>query len=142
MALAENDDMIQALAADRTDQALGERILPGAVRRREDFLDAHALHPVPKVLAVDPVTVTQEIGGRGVIRERLHDLLRGPVGGGALGDVEVDDPPAMVREHDENVENAQARGGHREEIDRNQVPDMVDEERPPDLGWWGLALRE
>src|SRR5262245_26781877 len=82
VALRENDDMIQALAPDRTDQALGERVLPGAVRRREDFLDAHALYPVPKVLAVDPVTVAQEIGGRTVIRECLHDLLSGPVGGG------------------------------------------------------------
>src|SRR5262245_52323482 len=55
--------------------ALGERILAGAVRGREDFLDAHALHPVPELLAVDPVTIAQEIGGCGVIGERLHDLL-------------------------------------------------------------------
>ena len=122
MALAENDDMIQALAPDRIDQALGERILPGAVRRREDFLDPHALHPVPEVLAVDPVTVAQEIGGRGVIRERLHDLLGGPVGGGVLGHVEVDDASAMVREHDENEENALPHGGDRGAHDDYQWP--------------------
>jgi len=132
--------MIQALAPDRTDQALGERVLPGAVRRREDFLDAHALYSLPKVLAVDPVTVAQEIGGRRVIRECLHDLPGGPVGGGVLSDVEVDDASAMVREHDENEENAQARGGHREEIDRDQVPDMVDEDRPRGLGRLGGAV--
>jgi hypothetical protein len=82
--------------------ALGERILPGAVRGREDFHDAHALHPVPELLAVDPVTIAQEIGGCGVVRERLHDLLGCPLGGGVLGDVEVDDGPAIVGEHDED----------------------------------------
>ena len=107
------------------------------MRRREDFLDLHALHSVPKVLAVDLVTVAQEVGGRGVVRERLHDLLGGPVGGGVLGHVEVDDASAMVREHDENEENAQGRGGHGEEIDRDEVPNMVGEERPPGLGGRG-----
>ena len=55
--LAEDEDVIQALASDRTDQALHERVLPGAVRPGENFLDPHALHSVPKLLAVDLVTI-------------------------------------------------------------------------------------
>ena len=55
--LAEDENVIQALASDRTDQALHERVLPGAVRRGENFLDPHALHSVPKLLAVDLVTI-------------------------------------------------------------------------------------
>src|SRR6267143_5460254 len=73
-----------------------------------------ALHSVVKLLAVDLVTVAQEIGGRGVVREGVYDLLGGPVGGGVLGHVEVDDAPAVVSEHDENKEDAQARGWHRD----------------------------
>src|SRR5712664_4082853 len=92
-----------------------------------------ALHSVAKLLAVDLVTVAQEIGGRGVVREGVYDLLGGPVGGGVLGHVEVDDAPAVVSEHDENKEDAQARGWHRDEIDGDQVPDMVGEERAPGL---------
>jgi hypothetical protein len=34
-----------------------------------------------------------------------------------LGDVEVDDPPAMVGKHHEDEQDAEARGGHGEEID-------------------------
>jgi hypothetical protein len=49
--------------------------LPRAVRSREDFLDPHAFHSVAKLLAVDLVTVAQEIGGRGVVREGVRDLL-------------------------------------------------------------------
>ena len=47
----------------------------------------------------------------------------------------------MVREHDENEENAQARGGHREEIGRDQVPDMGGEKRPPGLRRLGAPFR-
>ena len=51
-----------------------------------------------ELLAIDLVTVAQEVGRRGVVRERGDDLLRRPDGGGVLGDVEVDDAPAMVGE--------------------------------------------
>jgi hypothetical protein len=40
---------------------------------------------------------------------------------------EVDDPPAVVSEHDEDAE---ARGGHGEEVGRDHVADVVGEERP------------
>ena len=117
MAFAENQNVIQTLAPDRADEPLREGILPRAVRGREDFLDPHAFHSVPKLRAVDLVTVAQEIRGRGVVREGVDELLGGPGGGGMLGHVEVDDAPAVVSEHDENKEDAQARGWDREEID-------------------------
>ena len=55
--LAEDDDMVQALALHRADEALREGIPPRAVRGGEDFLDAHALHAVAKLLAIPLVTV-------------------------------------------------------------------------------------
>jgi hypothetical protein len=139
---AENEDVIQTLAPDRTDEALGKRILPRAVRRGEDFVDPHALHSVPKLLAVDPVTVAQEIGRRGVAGEGVHDLLGGPVGGGVLGHVEVNDAAAMVGEHDEDEEDAEPSGGHGEEIDRDEVSEMIGQKRPAGLGGRGAPLRE
>jgi len=101
-----------------------------------------ALHSVAKLLAVDLVTVAQEIGGRGVVREGVHDLLGGPAGGGVLGHVEVEDAAALVGQHDEDEEDVQVSGGNGEEVDRDEVADMVGEERSPGLrrGW--AALRE
>ena len=58
------------------------------------------------------------------------------------GDVEVDDAPAVMGEHDEDEEDTQAGGGCREEIDRDQVSDMVSEERPPGLSGFGAPLRD
>ena len=114
---AEDENMIQTLAPDRADEPLRERILPRAVRRREDFVDPHALHSVPELLTVDLVTVAQEVGRRGVIRKGIDNLLGRPVGGGMLGHAEVDDAPAMVSEHDKDEEYPQAHGGDSEEID-------------------------
>jgi hypothetical protein len=63
---------------------------------------------VLKSLTIDPVTITQEIGGRGLVREGVHDLLSGPGGSGMLGHGEVDDPTRVVREHDEDEQDAKA----------------------------------
>ena len=39
VALAEDDDVVETLAADGADHSLDERVLPGAPWRGEDFLD-------------------------------------------------------------------------------------------------------
>ena len=43
---AEYDDVIEALPAKGSDYSLRVRILPGAVRRNDDFLDVERLHTV------------------------------------------------------------------------------------------------
>ena len=69
----------------------------------------------------DVVTIAQEIGRRGIVREGVHDLLGRPGGHGMVGHVEVQDAPAIVGEHDEDEEDAEPSGGHREEIEGDQV---------------------
>jgi hypothetical protein len=59
--LAENGDMVEALSPHRAAEPFHERILPRTVGRREDFIDPHALHSVPELLAVDLVAIAQEI---------------------------------------------------------------------------------
>ena len=73
VSFAKDEDVIQTLAPDRADQPLGEGVLPWAVRRRQDFTDAHALHALPEHVTVDRVAVAEEIGRRGVVREGVHD---------------------------------------------------------------------
>ena len=120
VSLAEDEHVIQALAPDRADEPLHERVLPRALRRGEKLLDPHAVHAVPKWLPINAVTVASEIGGRGVLREGVHDLLSGPVGGGVLGHVEVDDAPAVVSQHDENNEDATLRPEARAALERRR----------------------
>jgi hypothetical protein len=51
MRFAEDQHVIQTLAADRANEALPERVLPRALGRCEDLRDAHALHTMPELLA-------------------------------------------------------------------------------------------
>jgi hypothetical protein len=49
------------------------------------------------------------------------------------GDIEVEDAPPVVGEHDEDEQDAPARGGNGEEIDGDEVPDVIGQERAPRL---------
>ena len=40
-----------------------------------------------------------------------------------------------MSQNDEDEENPECRRGHREEVNGDQVPDVVIEERPPALRW-------
>ncbi len=128
-----NEDVVQTFASYRTDEPFRERILPRAVRGRDHLPDSHVLHSLPESVTVDAVAIAEEIGRRGVVRAGVHDLLGGPVGSGMLGHVEMHDSPAMMSEHDEDEEHVQVGGRHGEEIDRDEVADMVGQERAPGL---------
>ena len=56
-ALAENDHVIQALAANGADHPFDIGTLPGRPRRRKHLFDAHGLHLVDEILPQDPIVV-------------------------------------------------------------------------------------
>ena len=76
VSFVQDDHVVEEFAADRSDHALGERVLPGRTGRRKNFGDAHATNPSPKLAAVDAVAIAEEVTRRRVIRKRLDDLLR------------------------------------------------------------------
>jgi hypothetical protein len=88
---------------------------------------------MPKVLTVDAIAVAEEVARRRVVWGAVHDLLGGALSSGVLRCIEVDGAPAVVGEHDEDEQDAEASGGHGEEVDRDQVAAVVSEERPPGL---------
>jgi len=68
--------------------------------------------------------------------ERLHDLLRRPGCGRRVGDREVHDTTAKVKQHHEDEEDAERCGWDDEEVDGDEVGDMIGEERLPRLRGW------
>ena len=54
--------------------------MPGRPKCDAHFLDPHVLHPILEVLAVAALTVAQQKTRSFFERERLHDLLSGPLG--------------------------------------------------------------
>ena len=78
MGFAEDDDMVQTLSPYTAVESFRIRILPGTMRRREDFFDAHVFDASPKPVAVDAIAVAQQVPRRGVPWKCLHDLLCRP----------------------------------------------------------------
>jgi len=102
VALAEDDDVVEAVASERADDTFDVRGLPGAPRCDLHLPDAHASDTVVKGLPVDSVAIAEQVPRRGVPRECLGDLLSCPLCCRVLGHVEVHDPPSVMGEHDED----------------------------------------
>lgn len=122
--LVPDDHVVETVATSRPDPALAVWILPRRAVGREHFLDseiADALSQERAVNAVAPLRVSlardfpgssrsasvsdEKPGGR-VEWKGLDHLLRSPLRRRARGDVEVHDAPALVRNDDEHVQNA------------------------------------
>src|SRR6266568_2959147 len=117
MVLAEDDKVIQALPAYRSDDSLGVGVLPGRLWGGEDLLDTDRPYDPPELVAVGTVPIPQQVARLGAVSGKgLPDLLGGPRGGGMGGDVEVNDMPAVVGEDHEVEEQAEGGGGDDEEI--------------------------
>ena len=72
----------------------------------EDFTDPHAGDAAAERVAIDRVAISQQPSRCGIVRKGINDLLRCPCGRRMLGDVEMDNPPAVVREQDEDEEDS------------------------------------
>ena len=59
----ENNDVIQALAPNGTDQALRVGVLPRILGRRQDFVNAHPFRQVTELLSINAVAVAQQVPG-------------------------------------------------------------------------------
>ena len=113
MCLAQDDHVIEALAPDRTDEALDVRILPGRPGSDEHFGDPESGQPASEAIAVDGITIAQEVPRRGIPREGLDDLPGRPFRGRVFRDVEVENPPPVVGEHNEDKQDLEGCRGKR-----------------------------
>jgi hypothetical protein len=75
---AEDHKVVQPLSSNRTDKALGVRILPGTLMRCQDFFGAERSDPQANLSTLDAVSISNQISGRFSIAEGHYDLLRGP----------------------------------------------------------------
>src|SRR6202030_1394488 len=94
MALVEDHDVIQTLAANRADHALDVRVLPGGACCRGHFSDSHRRDPVAEDRAVRGVAVAQQKARSCLPRERFNYLLRKPRCRGMLRNIEPHNPSA------------------------------------------------
>ena len=97
--LSEHDDVIQTLAANRTNEPFDIRPLPGRSRRRKHLFDSHRSHLLDKLGPKDQIPIAQQILGRAVPGKSFPQLLGGPLGGGMGRHRKMHDSSALVRQH-------------------------------------------
>ena len=76
MALVEDHEVIQTLAANRTYDALDVCVLPRRAWRGSDFHNPHRLDPLAELRAVRRVAIAKQIARSSVPRERFNYLTR------------------------------------------------------------------
>src|SRR5712691_1521860 len=132
--LVEDDNVIQTFAADRTDETLDVRVLPGGPRSSDDLLDAHRPHTIAESGTIRFVPVSKQIARRSIPGKGLGHLAGKPVLRGILSDIEVNDPSAVKPEHDQGIEKLERRGDNDKHVDRRNVGQVILQEAPPGRG--------
>src|SRR6516165_7099469 len=96
MPFVEDNDLIEHVATDTSDEPLAGGILPRRSRRNLHFFDAPRADSRLKSRAVDRVAIPQEIAWCFIPGKGIDDLLCRPLCGGVLGDVEMHDAASLV----------------------------------------------
>ena len=86
---------------------------------------------IPKIGAVDLISISEKKPRRRVPRKRLYDLLSRPPRCRVLGDMEVHDPASVVGEDNQDEEYVEPNRWNHEEVQGHQFLRVVGEERSP-----------
>jgi hypothetical protein len=106
----QNPAEVRLAQGDRSDQPLGEAVLPRRAWSDRFVADAHGSQSVPDGSAVDLIPIADQVA-RGLIpRECLRDLACDPVRGRMRCDVDPDEVSARQPDDDEGVEHVEANG--------------------------------
>ncbi len=133
MPFVDRNDMVQALSPDASDHSLRVTILPRASRRRPNLLNAHSFDLIVKPMTVNPISISNQISWRRVVRKGFDDLLSGPFCRWMLRDIEVNELATVVDQHNEYKQDSQSQRRNRKEIHRNKLAHMVMQKRLPRL---------
>src|SRR5258706_5472687 len=125
MCLAEDNDVVQALAPDRSDQPLGKAILPGRGWCNWLISDAPGAKSACDNGAVDPIAVPDHVTRSTVPRKCLGDLARNPFRGRMCCDADPDQLSAINPYNHEAIQQFEANGRDHEQIRGGNVRSVV-----------------
>jgi hypothetical protein len=133
MCLAEDNDVVQALAPDRSDQPLGKAILPRRGWCNWLISDAHGAKSACDNSAVDPIAVPDHIARSPLPRKSLGDLACNPFRCWVGCDINPDEISAMKPHNHKTIEYSEANCRDNEEIHGGNVRRVVSQKGPPSL---------
>src|SRR5215472_10143016 len=81
----------------------------------------HSLYATTKFLAIELVTIAQQVSWCRIVRKRFDHLVCRPKGRGMLGHIEVNHAAAVMSQHHQDQQHSKCRRGHGEEIKGGQI---------------------
>jgi hypothetical protein len=135
MALTKYENMVQALGPDRSDPALGDCVGSRRSEWRANLGNTNIAHPTMECGAITTVAIMNEKSRWLAIPSTAFDnLLSRPRGGGIRRHVHVENLPAGVIDHEENVQRSERDRSDAEEVARPDLRPVLPQERPPSGG--------
>src|SRR6267142_4607989 len=133
MRLAEDNDVVQALAPDRSDQSLGNAILPRRGWCNWLISDAHGAKSACDNGAVDPIAVSDHIARGPIPGKCLGDLACNPLRCRVGCDVDPYEISAMKPHDDKAIQQSEADSRDHEQIHGSNVRSVVSQKGLPPL---------
>src|ERR1700726_3520033 len=133
MDLAQDNDVVQTLTPDRSDQPFGKAILP---RRRwcgGPVPDAHGAQSARDNAAIDPVAIADEVVRSLIPGKGLRYLTSNPFGRRICRDVDPDQVPAVEPDDDEGIVQVETDSWNNEQVHGGDVRRVGTQEGPPSL---------
>src|SRR5262249_37814364 len=100
-----------------------------------NFFDIHYRDLIAELLAIDSISISQQISRCGIKRKGFEHLLRRPFRRWMSCNVEVDHASSIVCKDNKNEEDFEPNGVDGEEVDERELRNVILEERPPRLRW-------
>src|SRR5258708_3485559 len=133
MCLAQNNDVIQTLTPDRSDQPFGKAILPRRVWCDRLVPDAHGAQSARDDAAIDPVAIADEVVRSLIPRKCFRYLTRNPFCRRICCDVDPDEASAVEPDDDEGIEQVETDSWSNEQVHGGNVRRVVTQEGSPSL---------
>src|SRR5664279_5513013 len=140
MLLAQDNDVVQTLAPDRSDQPFGKAVLPRRGRCNWLVSDAHGTHSARDDGAIDSIPVSDHVAGSPVPRKCLRYLACNPFCRRIPCDVDPDQISAVKADDDKGIEQVEANGWDNQQVHRGNVRRVVTQEGQPSPAWRPASL--
>src|ERR1700731_846785 len=140
MYLTRDNDVVQALAPDRSYHPFGKAMNARRGRCNRFVSNAHSSQSACDDGAIDPIAITDHVTRSTVPRKSLGDLACNPLGCRVGCDVDPDEFSAMNPHNHEAVKEFEANGRDHEQIHGGNVRRVVMQEGPPPLAGWPSPL--
>src|SRR5215510_2578108 len=129
MALIKYENMVQALAPDRSHPALGYGVGSRRSEWRANLGNTKIAHPMIECGTITAVAVTNEKSWRIAIPSAAFDqLLSRPRGSGIRRHLHVENLPAGVIDHEEHVQRSERDRSDAEEVARPDLRTVLPQE--------------